>query len=208
MDDTIEKRMADTYEITQAIRIGGKEVAFGIDETREEPYFCAFYNNNGIFEQYTDCMVGNDYAEMIKFFGQRVQEQADKVIAEQKKVTVEISRISAEDCFYNNHSQSIEGKVIAIKADSLAPEYRIANYQLMLITGGNGSRANALGSACFCTNLYTGERERWERYDVQGEVKPEKLPSWAKERLMEIQREQAEKERERELETAQKDHKR
>ncbi|MFQ6963481.1 MAG: hypothetical protein ACLRR6_05045 [Oscillospiraceae bacterium] len=37
-----EKRTAENYEITQAVRIGGKEVVFGMDETNAEPYFCAF----------------------------------------------------------------------------------------------------------------------------------------------------------------------
>ena len=44
-----EKRMAENYEITQTVRIGGKEVVFGIDENCAEPYFCAFYTANKLF---------------------------------------------------------------------------------------------------------------------------------------------------------------
>ena len=33
------------------------------------------------------------------------------------------------------------------------------------------------------TCLATGERSRWERYDVLGEIRPERMPQWAKEAL-------------------------
>ena len=49
-----EKRTAENYEITQAVRIGGKEVVFGVDETNVEPYFCAFYTANELFYEYSD----------------------------------------------------------------------------------------------------------------------------------------------------------
>lgn len=58
-----EKRMAGNYEITQAVRIGGKEVVLGVDESSPEPYFCAFYTANELFYQYTDCMVGDNYVK-------------------------------------------------------------------------------------------------------------------------------------------------
>ena len=70
-----EKRMAENYEITQAVRIGGKEVVFGIDENCAEPYFCAFYTANELFYEYSDCMVGDNFAEMMKLFGERIRQQ-------------------------------------------------------------------------------------------------------------------------------------
>lgn len=41
--------------------------------------------------------------------------------------------------------------------------------------------------------LATGERGRWERYDVLGEIRPEKMPDWAKEALAEIKAQEKEK---------------
>ena len=79
---------------------------------------------------------------------------------------------------------------MAVKTEALAPEYRTAPHQLVYITGGNGALANAHGNACFCINLYTGKHTRWERYDIQGEVRPERIPGWARQRLEEIKREQ------------------
>jgi len=39
----------------------------------------------------------------------------------------------------------------------------------------------------------TGEKSRWERYDVLGEIKPECMPDWAKEALAKIKEQQKEK---------------
>ena len=36
----------------------------------------------------------------------------------------------------------------------------------------------------------TGERARWERYDVLGEIKPECMPDWAKETLAKIKQQE------------------
>lgn len=39
MDGQPEKRMAENYEITQAVYIGDREVVMGMDETNAMPYF-------------------------------------------------------------------------------------------------------------------------------------------------------------------------
>ncbi|MDD4509295.1 MAG: hypothetical protein PHY23_00005 [Oscillospiraceae bacterium] len=192
-----EKRMAENYEITQAIRIGGREVVFGVDEKAERPYFCAFYGKQFLFgfikERYEECVTGDDYVEIVELFSQRIKEQCDKVRAEWAQTEVPRKRITAEMCSPNDYAQSIEGKIVAVKLSTLHPEYQSAEHQLIYITGGSGARANSRGTACFCKNLYTGEDTRWERYDIQGEIKTAHLPDWAKERLAVIQAEQAQK---------------
>lgn len=198
MSENMEKRMADTYEITQAIRIGGKEVVFGVDNSKKEAYLCALYTSNELFGEYSECMVGDDYAEMMKMFAIRLDGLADKVLSERASLSVPLETITMEDCFPNDYSKSIEGKVVAIKASSIVPEYRTADHQLVYVTGGNGAHGNARGSACFCINLYSGKRTRWERCDVQGEVKPEKIPDWVKGKLEAITKAQAEKQKEQE----------
>lgn len=188
-----EKRMVENYEITQGIRIGDKEVVLGVDEKSEMPYLCAFYTNNEIFGSYTDCMVADDYVEMVEMFAERVKGQCVKIREEQAKVTVPREQITADMCLPMKGDTSLVGKVVAVRADAIRPEYRSAEHQLILVTGGNGARGGARGSACFSTNLYSGERSRWERYDIQGEVKPECLPEWAKERLAKIQEQETAK---------------
>ncbi len=193
MSDKAGKRRVEGYEITHGIPIGDKEVVLGVNEKAEMPYFCAFYTSNDIFGSYTDCMVADDYVEIIELFAERVKGQCVKIREEQAKVTVPREVITADMCLPLKNDDSIEGKVVAVRTDSIRPEYRFAEHQLILVTGGNGARGGARGSACFSTNLYSGERSRWERYDIQGEVKPECLPEWAKERLSEIQKQEAAK---------------
>ncbi len=185
-----EKRMVQNYEITHGIPIGDKEVVLGKDETNEMPYLCAFYSGNDIFGSYTDCMVADDYVEIIEMFAERVKAQCVKVREEQAKVTVPREQITADMCLPLKGDDCLVGKIAAVRADAIRPEYRSAEHQLILVTGGNGARGGARGNACFSTNLYTGERSRWERYDIQGEVKPECLPEWAKERFAEIQKQE------------------
>ena len=48
-------------------------------------------------------------------------------------------------------------------------------------------------SGVFGTCLATGERARWERYDVLGEIKPECMPDWAKKALVKIKQQEKEK---------------
>lgn len=55
------------------------------------------------------------------------------------------------------------------------------------------------GQAVFGTCLADGKHARWERYDVLGEIKPEKMPDWAKEALTKIkEQEKAKKSKSRE----------
>lgn len=187
MSGKMGRRMAENYEITQGIRIGDKEVVFGMDEKAELPYFCAFYTDNSIFGSYHECMAGDDYAEIMELFADRVKAQCQKVHEEQEKAAVPREIITERMCTPMFQCGDIAGKVMAVKAGVLRPEYRSAQYQLVYVTGGNGAREGSMGTACCCTVLYSGGHERWERYDLQGEVKPEFLPDWAKERLAKIQ---------------------
>lgn len=188
MDGQPEKRMAENYEITQSVRIGDREVAMGVDETNAMPYFCAFYSSNEIYGSYSDCMISDDYVEIVELFAERVRQQCEKVREEQEKVTVPREPVTEDMCLPLAPDTSLAGKVAAIRDISLRPEYRTAPYQLVYVTGGHGALGKARGSACFCRNLYSGKTGRWERQDMQGEVKPECLPDWAKERAEKIRK--------------------
>ena len=93
------------------------------------------------------------------------------------------------------------GKLVVLKADRrdltarpevLRREYRHATCQLQLCTSGSGAYPNSRGTACYCTELYSGQRARFERSDILGVIAPEDLPKWAK-HYLELR--QAEKER-------------
>lgn len=194
MREGIEKRMAENYEITQAVPVGDKEIVMGMDETNAMPYFCGIYTKNDLFGSYSGCLISDDYVEIVEVFAERVREQCEKVREEQKKITVPKEAVTADMCSSPAFDTSLVGKVAAIRKDALRPEYQSAPYQLVYVTGGNGARGKARGSACICTNLYSGKSSRWERQDMQGEVKPECLPDWAKVRAAKIQKKEQDRE--------------
>ena len=180
-----EKRMAGDYEIIHAIHIGDREVVFGVDEKNEFDlhYMCGYCMSNELFTQYEENMVSVDYIEIMKLFCDRVNKQIEAVRAEQEKVIVPMELITAEQCYPNDYKTSIDGKVIAIKPSYLRAEYRTADRQIWFVTGGFGAAANSRGRAVYAINLYNGDDSRWNREDVLGEIKPEYLPEWSKERL-------------------------
>ena len=82
--------------------------------------------------------------------------------------------------------QNIVGKVVVMNAEPKRYEYQHSAYQLVVADGGNGATGGR-GQAVFGTCLATGKRARWERYDVMGEIRPERMPEWAAEALAKIQ---------------------
>lgn len=194
LEDRNQKRMAENYEITQAVYIGDKEVVMGRDETNAMPYFCAFSFKNELFDSFSECFVSDDYVEIVEIFAERVREQCKQVREEQQKRKMCGGIITAEMCQPFTYDTNLVGKIAAVKKEVLRPEYPSASYQLVHVTGGNGARGKARGSACFCKNLYSGQSSRWERRDMQGEVRPEFLPDWAKIRAEKIQKKEQDRE--------------
>ena len=194
-----EKRMAGNYEVTTAFEIGTKEIIIGEDKTAapDERFVVANYENNGIFERYVDALVGGDYAEIVKIFAERVKNEAEKVIDEKSKITVDMTPIEKEGCQVLEADDRIKNKVVVIRADVFKPEYQISTKQLQLCTGGFGAEPNSRGSACFCTNLYSGKESRFERSDILGVIEKDDLPDWAKERLDDVQRDIVRRRKER-----------
>ena len=88
--------------------------------------------------------------------------------------------------------RNIMDKVVVINTEPKRYESQHPAYQLKLADGGHGA-IGGRGRAVFGTCLATGERARWERYDVLGEIKPEYMPDWAKEALVKIKQQEKEK---------------
>ena len=194
-----EKRMAGDYVIIHAFHIGDREIVLGENPAaeRNERYMCAFCDNNGLMAGYTEVMVSDDYPELARLFGERVAEQAEKTRIDLNGPKIQCipnAPITAEGCEVINYQHDLQGKIVVIRPEVLRPEYRRATSQLYLCTGGVGASPNSRGTACFCTQLYSGKHSRFERGDILGIIAPENLPKWAKHCLECIQQErQAEK---------------
>lgn len=186
-----EKRMIGSYEVTQSIHIGKKEVVFGVNGKEEYPFLvcCCTYNNPLSTAWATDAVGSDDYLEAMQIFMERVQEQIGLVRAEQEQFPFDMKPFTIDDCIPDDRSSSLVGKVVVINSEVNRYEYRHSAYQLVLVEGGNGAMGGR-GQAVFGTCLADGEHARWERFDVLGEIKPERMPDWAKAALVKIHKQE------------------
>lgn len=196
-----EKRMAGNYEIIQAIHIGDREIVIGenLADPNGEFYMCAYCQKNSIFAAYSETMVSDEYAEIVKLFGERVTAQAEKTRQELFKPKfqgIDNRPITVANCTVIDYGADLHNKVIVLKPDALRREYRVATQQLLYCTGGFGASPRSRGSACYCVNLYTRETDRYERMDVLGTLPVDQLPQWAKLGLEQYQQKQRNKTRE------------
>lgn len=192
-----ESMKCGDYAIIQELCIGDKTVVFGEKPGDYGPhrYLCAYRQIVLFYANYSEIETGS-YLDMMDVFTTRVQAQIQQARETLSPITVPMAVITPEMCSPDDPSENIEGKVIAIKPEVLRPECQHAVSQLGYVTGGFGARGNARGNAVFVKKLYGMEDTRFERSDIQGVVKPECLPEWAKKNLEQIkQRQKKEKNR-------------
>ena len=180
-----EKRMVGDYTVINSMYIGHKEIILGENPKAAsgERYVCCYAERVLFYEQYLEAQVSDDFAEIVKLYGERVTQAADEIMKETEKVTSEIGmndEITAKDCKLISHDDAIEDKVIVIRGNVLRPEFRHASHQLMLCTGGFGAQKNARGRTCYCISLYSGKQTSFYRGDVLGVMDKRALPEWAK----------------------------
>lgn len=179
-----EKRMAGDYEIIQAVQIGDREIVIGENpENRDgQKYMCACCTANELFARYDEVLASDDYPEIVKIYGERIAEQAEKTRVElitPKIQGIPNAALTAKDCTPVSYDDDLNGKVVVIKPEVLRREYRMATRQIKLCVGGFGASPHSRGSACYCVDLYSGKESRFERWDILGTLEPEKLPKWA-----------------------------
>lgn len=189
-----EKRMIGSYEVEHSIHLGDKEVILGVDKKEQYPFmvcYCTYDNPLGV-PWATEAVGSDDYLEAMQVFLDRVQAQVELVRGEQEKYPFDMNPFTIDDCIPDDRKQSIVGKVVIMNAELKRHEYQHSAYQLVLADGGNGATGGR-GQAVFGTCLATGEKARWERYDVMGEIRPERMPEWAKEAVAQIKAQEKER---------------
>jgi len=188
--DTKEKRMIENWEVKQAFRIGRTEIVLGEDASNLETPFvvsdCNTYSELG-FCEYSNIIGTDDYLEAVEEYTKRITAETEHVRQERRERGVDNAPLTIGACSATGRDLDITNKLVIIKADALRAEYRGADHQYFLAESGFGCAANSRGNAVYGRNLYTGEKARWERYDVLGAAAPDKLPLWAKERLKQLQ---------------------
>lgn len=179
-----ETRKIGDYSVKYSMYIGHKDIALGENPNadKDERYMCCFVETNAIFERYSGVLVSDDFAEIAKVFGQRVADAAEEIIQENERACQEVGtneELTTNSCKPISYEDSIENKVVVVKGSILRPEFRHANHQLMLCTGGFGAQASARGRTCYCISLYDGRKTSFYRTDFLGVMDEKKLPEWA-----------------------------
>lgn len=158
------------------------EYRYKLEENRFTPYYNNLGNNN-IFMGFT-----NDYVEALSEFTDKLQYNIGCVESRRrasKLKGVEYQELSSVDCIKDSRNDDFTGKLIIIKANELIPEYRTAEFQLILCSHGFGAIPNALGTSVFGNELFSGDSICYGRHQVAGVADPAKLPQWATQKLKE-----------------------
>ena len=203
-----EKRMAGEYEIVQAISVGPTEIVLGYSPQNEDlPYMTAFCTQNELFAAYQHCIADDSYPYILDIFSERMTDAvkelerqlfAENTAAVDNRPYNQQKCLSTEQCSLVSHADDLHQKVVIIKPDVLKPEYQLATRQLYLCTGGFGASPNSRGSACFCTNLFSGKHSRFERSDILATLEADAVPKWAQEKLREALQSQQKKDKSKE----------
>lgn len=81
-----------------------------------------------------------------------------------------------------------ENKIMVLNPIGIKDEYKKPEYQLFLAQSGFGCSPTAHGRQVFGMFLYDGEQTHFERSRFIGALKPEYIPSWAKQKIKEFQK--------------------
>ena len=100
------------------------------------------------------------------------------------------------DSVYENSRSELDytGQVVVISPNALQAEYKTPEDQLFYATFGNGCRPDSLGTKVYGKFLKDGAEDVFLRSEIEGVMKLELLPDWAKERYAELSGQEVENE--------------
>ena len=131
-----EKRKIGEYTVLCSVNVGEKEVILASNEqsTNGDKFLCGFAERNDLFELCSECMVSDDYIEIVHLFGSRVANEAELFKKQVEKLDIPITLITEADCIPDHYSKDINGTIIAIDPKVLKPEFQRADRQLYYVT--------------------------------------------------------------------------
>ena len=192
----LNKRMVDRYEVTEAIRIGDTEIIIGINpKSIDLPYMVCTYTWDNVWgvEQIKDTQASNDYLEVMAEFLNRLQKQVSKIKAERDSRNLPLESLSFEHCIPNSNDISYENQIVVLKKPLLRPEYQTSEFQLFFANGGPGCVPASTSGKINCTEVYSGKDMVWQRHQLLGVIKSERVPEWAKKKIRELYKQQEKK---------------
>ena len=178
------------YEEIQSLKIAGITLYMGWNpKDPKQTYLLCNKHSIDLGDYYTDAIVSADYLEIAQLYVERLGQQLEKAKEFRQERGLPIQMLGAKHCRARGEKESLEGNVIILKPGSLTPEYRTADCQLVIATGGFGCEPNARGRAVYVKELYSGKEYRMNIGDVLGIADFNTLPDWIDEKLLERQKE-------------------
>jgi hypothetical protein len=182
-----EKRKIGGYDPTQSVTLAGVEFILAENAAAEASFLvCECRHDNILIAEYNKVVYFTDYLNAVNEFIHRLSTAQELLQTQRSERIIPAQPLTAADCEPDGLNADISGKVAVIKPEVLSPEFRSAEFQLVLISHGNGAKPNAMGSSVFGKELYSGESVRYQRGNIAGVIAEEHLPDWAKDKLTEL----------------------
>ena len=180
----------DAYQEIQSLKIAGVTLFMGWNPNDpKRTYLLCNKHTIDLGDYYMDAVVSTEYLEIVGQFAERLNQQIEKAKELRKERALPVQMLGAKHCRERGKTESLKGKVIILKPESLTPEYRTADCQLVIATGGFGCEPNARGRAVYVKELYSGKEYRMNIGDVLGIADLNTLPDWIDGKLLERQKE-------------------
>jgi len=182
----LSDRRFEDFQNIHSVKIAGKTTVIAENPNEQGVYLLCDIKKDYLFglDEMLDLFWTDDYLLAMREFTNRIENAVDVLRKEQISTGLPGNVLTHEHCIPNSDTLDWTGKIILIKPEALAPEYRSMAHQLVLCTGGFGAMPKARGNAVFVDDLLTGKPSRYERSDIVGIADLDKLPQWAVDKLM------------------------
>ena len=176
-----EYKIVEGYYIINSFLIGTDTIVIGELKNAEKGkrYVCSFVIDYGItFFDEKKMLVSDNYLDILKHFSNLLTKAIKEMEIAMRNSDIPHLVIIADDCYPNDITKNITGKIVAVDRNKFLPEYQSSENQVFLVAGGIGAEAYAKGEVVKCINVFSGEEFECNRTDILGELKPESTPLW------------------------------
>jgi hypothetical protein len=127
----------------------------------------------------TELAAKND--AMLRFYALAKDSIEAEIDWQNRKDTVSLFR--KDDCIPGSEREDYTDKLMIVRPEVLSPKYRNAKFQLFRCEHGNGCNPDRIGRSVSGHFLFDGESDTFDRTSFIGEVRPDRLPDWALEKI-------------------------
>lgn len=171
------------YTVVYDIVLSDTHYIFAVDDSNADTqYLICDMPTGDIFKNYNNSVTTSDYLSGLNEWNYRIATAISNLQQEQLNPDV-LNKDSVELLSSN---MSIKHKVVVVKPNVLLPEKRYVERQIKFVIGGFGAEGKS-GNAVICMSIESNQIERFDRQDILGVLKADKIPSWAKDKIAALQ---------------------